>query len=88
MSGEWDEQQKIGCCIEDTSRQQRPEMDKGKRETPNPPPPTPADRLHGRFPHTYDVVERAVDPVVLLQHARYFLLSATIRILFFSIEQL
>ena len=32
MSGEWDEQQKIGCCIEDPSTQQRPETDKRKRE--------------------------------------------------------
>ena len=31
MSGEWDEQQKIGCCIEDPSQQQRPEMDNRKR---------------------------------------------------------
>ena len=27
--GEWDEQQKIGRCIEDPSRQQRPETDNG-----------------------------------------------------------
>ena len=28
VSGEWDEQQKIGWCTEDPSRQQRPETDK------------------------------------------------------------
>ena len=32
VPGEWDEHQKIGWCIEDTSRQQRPETDKRKRE--------------------------------------------------------
>ena len=31
VSGEWDEQQKIGRCVEDPSRQQRPEMDKRKK---------------------------------------------------------
>ena len=29
--GEWDEQQKIGWCMEDPSRQQSPETDKQKR---------------------------------------------------------
>ena len=29
IGGEWDEQQKIGGCIEDTSRQQHPETEKG-----------------------------------------------------------
>ena len=32
VSGEWDEQLKIGWCMEDPSRQQRPETGKRKRE--------------------------------------------------------
>ena len=32
VSGEWEEQRKVGWCIEDSSRQQRPETDKRKRE--------------------------------------------------------
>ena len=32
VSGEWDEQQKIGLCMEDSSMQQRPETDKRERE--------------------------------------------------------
>ena len=35
VSGEWDEQQKIGWCIEDPSRQQRPETDERKRRRSN-----------------------------------------------------
>ena len=30
MSGEWDEQQKIGRCVEDQSMQQHPEKDRGQ----------------------------------------------------------
>ena len=31
VSGEWDKQQKIGWCMEDPSRQQRPDTDKRKK---------------------------------------------------------
>ena len=33
MSGEWDEQQKIGWCMEDPSRLQCPETDKQKKRS-------------------------------------------------------
>ena len=32
VSGEWDEQQNIGLCMEDPSRQIRPETDKQNTE--------------------------------------------------------
>ena len=35
MSGEWDEQQNTGRCMEDPSRQQLPETNKRKKKTPN-----------------------------------------------------
>ena len=34
VPGEWDEQLKIGGCMEDPSRQQRPETDKRRENSP------------------------------------------------------